>query len=769
MVSPLIIDGQSDDSIWVFPSTSREDLLFESKTLLESFQGRISPDLIRKIERLVVNETLNAKVLEPFGIRLHLREETLEAVLEIDPSVRLPGFASVAGDPLRGAKRVSNEDWSGYINALATESFNYGSHQVTHPTAFDGALLGTFQVKTWVLETGVNYADTVSHRWTRQDTRLIFEERKAAWRFEAGDIHPQTVGFQTSKAIGGMSLNNSQNAKTSRAYRPLRDQTIFLQRPSRIEVLINGFYFTTLTAPAGIFQLRDLPVSGALTNVDLVITDDLGRKEKLSTSILFDQDVLAEGEEEFSFSAGSPYRQIEGDRAYDSDLLLTSGSYRLGLPYNNVFGFDFQGQEGRVLYGLSGMHLFKRGVLGLEFGLLQDDKGGSHGSSRLRFRSRSVETLEPSWSYFFSAQHRGGNRATVLRDDFGISYPISYDFGLSRPLGARSNFTASWREEIPRDEDRSHRQVLFADIDRSFTSDLLGRLSWQQVWESDTNYTVMFSLIWTESASRQVSLSYEHPNQSTQASLSYTPIHPVRSTSANARISHAPEQSGASVQAKYTGVRFNAGFDHQGSWYDNRDDQTTRINAETALVWAGRQFAVSRPMSGSFAIVKGPSNLDGVLLAVNHAASAGYSEITPMWPAVVPGMSDFSNHAVFVDQTHLPEGYSLRHYQYFVETGYRTGALIELEGEGTAMVVTTLLGANGKPISLKSGEVVSLKDSAATPVVFFTNTEGRTVVEGLREGEYELRFFDESLAPVKIEVPKNSRGLLHLPPITVTR
>ena len=67
--------------------------------------------------------------------------------------------------------------------------------------------------------------------------------------------------------------------------------------------------------------------------------------------------------------------------------------------------------------------------------------------------------------------------------------------------------------------------------------------------------------------------------------------------------------------------------------------------------------------------------------------------------------------------------------------------------------------AEGAPVSLQAGEIVSLNEPKMAAIEVFTNRKGKFMAEGLKPGAFELRLFGEAPMTVRFEIPKGKAGL----------
>ncbi len=63
---------------------------------------------------------------------------------------------------------------------------------------------------------------------------------------------------------------------------------------------MNGRRVRTVTLEPGRYNLRDLPLASGTNNIQVRVTDDVGRVETIAFPFVFDTNLLIAGEQEFS-------------------------------------------------------------------------------------------------------------------------------------------------------------------------------------------------------------------------------------------------------------------------------------------------------------------------------------------------------------------------------------------------------------------------------------------------------------------------------------
>jgi len=94
----------------------------------------------------------------------------------------------------------------------------------------------------------------------------------------------------------------------------------------------------------------------------------------------------------------------------------------------------------------------------------------------------------------------------------------------------------------------------------------------------------------------------------------------------------------------------------------------------TALVYADGQFAVSRPIRDSFAIVKAEKSLAGQIVDVDPIEQRFRARTDFLGPAVVPDLQSYQYRKITVEPQNLPVGYESGQQNFTALATYKSGS-----------------------------------------------------------------------------------------------
>jgi outer membrane usher protein len=448
---------------------------------------------------------------------------------------------------------------------------------------------------------------------------------------------------------------------------------------------------------------------------------------------------------------------------YESQTPVFSGFHRVGLTDQLTAGVNLQAGSDQQLFGA-------HAVWATRYGILQPDVAGSqvHGvgwgyAVRLGYRYTDPAN-DGAGTLALGAQYRGDHFAS-----FGILDPnnaVAWDFYVrySHPLPWRMSAGVGGTYQISRDRLQDARGVNLTwgkQIGRGASLNLT--LDHRELSTGQTENRAFLSLMFTFPQQRQSArFSYDSFTDTAQANWQYTSADSVGGVDASLGVQRQPNDYNVAGGARYTGYRAVASLFHDvttpASNAENLDSRTS-LGFGTALVYADGQFAVSRPVQDSFAMVVPRLELAGQKIGVDRVRDSYTARADWLGPAVLPSLSSYQVRTLTIDAPDLPLGYELGPSEYTVWPTYRSGTVIRIGTGATVLLSGVLQEADGAPVSLLAAEIVSLSEPTMKPLEVFTNRKGKSVVEGLMPGNFELRLFEEGQPPVSFEIPKGKAGL----------
>ncbi len=270
---------------------------FSAARLLALIEPRIRPELAAELRaRLAANGRLTGADLQAVGAGVRYNPQMLQVELAIAAASRTASVIGLGDGPGRTVAYMKPAEFSAYLNLrgsldLVEQGLDEG---LAPPVMFiDGAA-------RWhgvVLESELNLQPgSAGPDYQRRGTRLVYDDRERLVRWSAGDQLTISRGFQSAPEIAGLSASRRYSILDPQTViRPRGSRSFQLERRSMVEVRINGQLVRRIELDPGGYDLQDFPFAQGANDIELTITDDAGRTERINYNIFLDQAQLAEG------------------------------------------------------------------------------------------------------------------------------------------------------------------------------------------------------------------------------------------------------------------------------------------------------------------------------------------------------------------------------------------------------------------------------------------------------------------------------------------
>ena len=664
-----------------------------------------------------------------------------------------------------GHDLLAPADVSGYVNFLVGHAV-VPEREGPQPVIvdFDGAI----NVFGNVLEGVATYRDIGVVRWSRGDLRLVHDDPDSRTRYSAGDLTYATDGFQSNRRAAGVAVARNFGLQPYRSSAPVGQTDLDLTRNSRVDIIVNGQRVRTIDLAPGRYNVRDLPLVGGTNDVTLRVTDEVGRVDLIRFPFVFDSSVLAAGEQDFGYAAGAASEATASGRRYDAGDRIISAFHIFGLTDQLTLGANYQGSRDVNALGGEARLATTFGNFRIDFAGSEANFAGTGGALRLQHRyseSASMEGMNRSISSI--ATYRSRSFASIGQTS--VSNPVALSlaalygqrlFGdVYGSLGVSRQFARDGQANV---------NTVDANLSMQIAPDVSASLlmSTRQASFGGNDNRIFLSVSWFPGGSNQrVGASYDTAQQSRRADWSYTPSARVDALEADLSVGRDRESDTFDGRLGYTGYRFDAGVSNAttASRADGGGSSPrTSLTFGTALAFAGGHFAITRPITDSFALFVPHPALSGKAIEINRVGDTPDAKTDILGTAVLPELASYYQHHVIIEAPDLPLGYDLGRDVYDLLPGYRSGTVIAV---GTGAVVLgdgILVDAAGKELPLELGTIVSLGEPSLAPIEFFTGRTGRFRVEGLSPGRFRLILVNDPDKAIEFSVPPGSVGRVDL-------
>lgn len=636
-----------------------------------------------------------------------------------------------------------------------------------------------------VAEAQFRYDDRSTRTFRRGDVRLSYDDRNTLIRYELGDLTVGKRPFQLAPRIAGVSAYRQYSINPYLNIRPVSEQAFELERPARVEVLVNGVPSRTYNLNSGRYRLRDFPlVSSAANDIELVITYDSGQTERLSFPAFFDIDLLNPGLFDFAVNAGVPFRERDGLRVYDTHNYNLSAYGRYGVSPSLTVGANFEGD--RYFSNVGAEILWATGLGTFAVNATTDARNIGLGASRMSIqyrwrdadpsRERMVDgVLIMSGKDYRSLNSILGGELLSTQARVRVSQKVS-DRGRAQVYGSYERYRGVG-EGYSVGAAYTH-QMRFGSVAASVE---------YRNTPDDRGIGVNLGITIPFGRS-SVTATFDSKDNSARAFYANNGSNGIGSISTSAGIERRDGSDRQSGRISYIGNRFEASFEQIArDYFSDRGtrDLRSEFTVGSAIVMADGHFGLSRPVTNSFAIFDADKAAGGHQLKIEPRSGFGSAETTysaesgALGPSVLSTLTPYFNRAIQVDSPDAPAGSSLGGQVFVLNPGYRSGTYVKIGSNRNVSIVGNLADRDGDPLGYASGEAFlvggdddgkaakakpSTYVSPDAPIPLFSNASGRFFIEGVQAGKsYRIELDIDGKSVLRtIDVPKDADGMFRL-------
>lgn len=605
-----------------------------------------------------------------------------------------------------------------------------------------------------------------NNRFFRRGTTLFHDDVDNAVRYSIGDLTPQTTGsYQTSANLLGVGIERSyQDIQPYRNLRPSGRGALTLERPSRVDVMVNGALYRTLTLPAGQYDLRDFPFLNGLNDVQLNVTDDSGRAEQLNLSFFSDTLLLDEGVSLFSANIGQQqdsFSQYSSTRYRHSPIF--SGYYVRGLSDNLTIGGSAQIDRSNML--LSGQMVVATpvGIFGFEGAIDRNTSEKIQKSALISYRLNGVSssgrqnTLAIDFairSARFSPMTFSDNRINPYRYDLNARYQRN----LTRALYA----TASAGYSKGRTSVTDLITGSFG-LSRSFHRINIGTTYTYRQDDRGHEHRVSLSLNIPIGRNQSARTSYDTHKNRTALDYSLIGYEGLDQTSAQASVYREDGTQGANLAVEHYFNRFRATLIHDYQRAAGVKTQTSDVAVSFGVGYADGQFALGRDADRGFTIVTAHPTLNNAKIEVSSRYSLGPSARTgALGPALVPVQRGYQPDVLEVKIDNLPKGYDIGAGRLDILPGAASGYRWQIGSAASHTIMASLVDGHGAGIAYLAGTLQPITGKEALPAQFFTNRTGRLVAQKIAPGSYSIVPLGNTKSIATVTVAENAESIVNV-------
>jgi outer membrane usher protein len=646
-----------------------------------------------------------------------------------------------------------------------------------------------------------NFSDVPGYDLVRRGSRLIYDSPASVIRYKAGDISPGFSGFQASPDLLGLSAERSYaQLRPGQNIKPAGQHSFRIERPSNVDILIDGAVFRRLRLQPGSYNINDLPLKPGATKITLVIEDDTGARRTLEFTHFGGQDLLAPGIDEWQIAAGveannlaaaapslsrNPFAYREPGYLWNEPAI--TGFYRRGLTQQVTAGAQLQADSRAAMAGGTVATQTPYGYVAVDLSGSFEAVKGPGLAARAAYELFGVRDADNrSQSFRFAAEYQSAAFTTLANyaspQDHSISLSTLYSRDLSEDLSASLSGTVYLARDPSFATAKWDTDLTFS---QRFSGGLSGAFSFGygeggqriaadagcvcQTAAGGQGFRAFLRLSYRPDANSTITLAYDTPTQTPRATYAQSASSGGDAWSALLDSAYSVQGRAADIAAgaSYAGNRGEIALNHAArleglsqSGADARStSERTSLRLETGIAMADGAFSFGRPIRNSFAIVETHETLGGRYVSLGGKdKEIGHSD----WlaPALVSDISSYAQRRVEFDVDNLPAGYDLGAGAFDFYSPYKAGYRVRAGSAYTITAMGTLIGEDGKPASLLAGSAREVDRKDGPEVQLFTNKAGRFGAQGLAAGRWIVELATEP-QPTRyvIEIPDGTSGM----------
>jgi outer membrane usher protein len=742
----------------------------DTKSFVEALRPKLAAEKIELLQtKIAGTEYAPVGQLAELGYIVRYDPAAIALTVQIPAEARAARDLSLQrfDDPATG-QAYQPATFSGYVNfrSFADYIWNGGNSGIQSPTVLVDSAIRYNRIVV-ENEGTLRFGGDGEKAFTREATRLVYDDRRRLMRFSAGDLNTTGRGFSNSPQLAGLSAQRVYSiVDPLRMVQPTGDRSFTVTRPSTVDATINGLSVRRIRLEPGVYNVRDFPFVQGTNNVQFTIEDDAGGRQTIEFSQFFDRTLLAVGLTEFAVQAGVVAQQGQGSRDYQFGRPAASGWIRRGISETLTLGGNFHVRKDGATVGVETTLATAFGVIGADLALSQVNGAGFGYATNVGLQKTFGGYESISRSISVSAEYRSekftnpGFPGVDNRIALNLSASYAQPVGRSQFISLSSSYglaRGAFRNEL------SARATYGYNINTRMTLTVDGTYEDRSLFGRE--YGVRATLL-VRLGRRSTGIA-EGDSRTKRARLSYQTSRGegVGSWTGSADLDFGEEDVGFNGGFNYNANRAELGVAHT-TVYElsgrRAQSQRTSVRAGTAIVFADGKFALSRPVYDGFAMVAPHKSLKGADVVIDPREGYYAAKSGTFGPAVEPNLASYIRRTITYDVPNAPIGYDLGTGSAKVSPPYRGGYLITAGSDYSVTALGTLIGTDGLPISLLAGKATEIGVADPKTLTIFTNRTGRFGVSGMREGRWRIEMPTEPPTVVEVEIPDEALGVVRL-------
>ena len=624
---------------------------------------------------LLVNGERYYRIGEELGAQVNFDEATLTA------DVTLPATAF-----LRSETRAASPDLPRVTPGFgAFVNYDFFSEQTSQADSL-GLLTetGVFTGHGVLTSSLLGRYDDERRSAVRLDTTWIMDFPSRLATLRVGDAISASGAWGRSVRFGGIQFGTNFATQPTLVTTPMLAAHGDAIVPSTVDVFVNGQPVASQDVPPGPFTIDHVPSITGAGQIQVVITDALGRQQVIAQPYYTGPTLLRSGLSEYSFELGA-IRQDYGNRSNRYGSLVAAGTYRRGYSDAVTAEFHFEGSaDGARAAGVdASWQVGSLGVLSLTAAAGGDQDMGWLGGVGFE---RNAERMN-----VFARTQFASRGFSQLGDSIDARQPKSRTFGgVGFFLGRAGSLQVAYGRQSYWDAPAQDT----LGISHSVTLGAFGFLSLvasQRFGENDgldvfANWTMPFGERKTAAVSLEQT-SGEGGNGFEAVATLQKSLPAGPGTGYRMMVSSADDgQAGYSLQGRAGTVEMDyARRNGQDGW---------RAEATGALAITSAGIMPTRRLDRSFAVVK-VADYPGLTVYVENQP---IGKTDAHGRVLLDSLRAYERNTVSIDAQQLPLDATLVTATMDVTPGYRSGTVVDFPVQHASPATFRLVLADGTPV-----------------------------------------------------------------------
>ncbi len=670
-------------------------------------------------------------------LTVHYDQRTASATIHVPPELLPSQQVAVRRSPFPAAETSTGA----YVD------YNWAITSADR-SAITGLLAPTFFGSAGVIDAQILYqdarstgfdGDSTGSNWLRLNTTFTRDLPDRMHSLRIGDVVSAPGPWGSGSRIGGVQYSSNFATQPGFVSMPVPTLNGVATLPSTLDLYVDGSLRHHQDLNPGVFRVDDIPVITGAGEVQMVVTDILGREHIYTQGFYASRELLRQGLSDFAYTIGAVRRGYgQPTDRYDETVLLAE--HRYGVNNELTVG-GRAGLESDAAQASSTIDWSPRlsGVFSLGFGVSNSDSGsGNAWLVGYRYQARTFSV---------SARATG---TTEHFTDVGTEYPnripkSEYLLGGSWRHPAIGSFGVAfvhtdYHDSLPRDiATLNYSRTVFQNFYLSF----FASFSKQETSARSVGVTINRNFGARRSASASVSRDSGSSDVRMEA-RSNLPAGPGIGYRIGTTLGNQER-----VDGQFIGQTEFGRYTLEGDRFGN--NTAVRARASGSLAWlAGRPYA-AREINDGFAVAR-IGELENVRVYLENQ-EVGRSDKSGR--LLLPRLRPYEANRIRIEPNDLPLAAEVRTVTMEVAPAFRSGLVVEFPVSTPSFAMARAKLESGEFVP--EGAVVRVEGKRETSIVglegalFISGPQGDTNI--LIEWQDQRCGFSISLAPSDQTLP----------------